>query len=804
MNTLWQKIWVDLWESKSRTLLAINSIAAGVFCVGTLFGMIDLQLAKMDLAHQQSQPSHISLILRQDLELKFLSQIRALEGVAELDTITPVSVSFKTATNNDWQAATLMLRLSPDQQQFDKTTVQTGQWPSAADQIAIENLSAQFSGIKLGDAIEISTDKTSRLLSVTGVVRHPFIKPPRFGGQVHFFADANHASDFGLPIQSVRQLLVQIKSPYSADQARIVAEQIRSFLAKQGVEVNATLLQEPEKHWGRPFLAGINLVLEWMAMVSLALACVLILNTVAAHIVQQTDQIGVMKALGAPRTTIAKLFLLEVLVMAGLAILLAVPPSLVAAQFSSCQILALFNIDCGGFDYSPKALQWMIVGGISVPLLAAVWPILQGASMTVRAAIASYGLGADFGSSRFDWYLERLITAWLPTLYAAAIGNLFRRKSRLILTQAVLVIAGVMFLVLMSLIASLNLTLDNEMARSRYALRLGFIPDQVQQKIVDLAQTIPGTSQVEIWQRMPMTLLKNGVALKQQGSLGAQLLALPVSGKLYQPLIEAGRWLDNSDAGQRHLVLSADTAQLNQIEAGDSLELRIAGHSQTWQVIGLYRWLAGSNYVVEPVYGPLDSLRKILPSGERASFALLDAAIKDKTAEAEYLKQAQQVFQQQGIKLDVYTTLAKFAQRQFARNQFQSVIGTLSGLAVMVAAVAGIGLSGTLAISVLQRRREIGVLRAIGASGQVIFRLFLLEGLLHAVLAWLISLPIAYGLAEVLAIRLGKLMFGIQLDYCFNWLAVLYWLLIALLLAAMAAFWPSRKAANLIIRESLA
>ena len=804
MNTLWQKIWADLWQSKSRTLLAINSIAAGVFCVGTLFGMIDLQLAKMDLAHQLSQPSHISLILRQDLDLSFLKQIRALEGVAELDTISPISVSFKTANSNDWQSATLMLRLPPDQQQFDKTTVQTGQWPAAANQIAIENLSAQFSGIKLGDVIEISSDKASRLLSVTGVVRHPFIKPPRFGGQVHFFADANYASAFGVPIQSVRQLLVQIKPPYSADQARIVAEQIRSLLAKQGIDVNASLLQEPEKHWGRPFLAGINLVLEWMAVVSLALACVLILNTVSAHITQQTDQIGVMKALGAARATIAKLFLLEVLVMASLAILLAVPPSLLAAHLSSCQILALFNIDCGGFDYSPKALLWMIAGGISVPLLAAFWPILQGARMTVRAAIASYGLGGDFGSSRFDWYLERLITAWLPTLYAAALGNLFRRKSRLVLTQAVLVMAGVMFLVLMSLIASLNLTLDKEMARSRYALRLGFIPDQAQQRIVDLAQTIPATSQVEIWQRMPITLLKNGLVLKQQGSLGVQLLGLPISGRLYQPFIEAGRWLDSSDAGQRHLVLSADTAQLNQLKLGDSLELRIAGQIQSWQVIGLYRWLAGSNYAVEPVYGPLDSLRQILPRGELASFALLDAAIEDKTAEAEYLKQAQQVFQQQGIKLDVYTTLAKFAQRQFARNQFQSVIGTLSGLAAMVVAVAGIGLSGTLAISVLQRRREIGVLRAIGASGGVIFRLFLLEGLFHAVLAWLISLPIAYGLGEVLAIRLGKLMFGIQLDYRFDWLAVLYWLLIALLLAAMAAFWPSRKAANLTVRESLA
>ncbi|MGR9101151.1 MAG: hypothetical protein ACU826_11350, partial [Gammaproteobacteria bacterium] len=63
MNTLWHKIRFDLWRHKSRTLPAVASIAAGVFCVGAVFGMIDLQLEKMDQAHRRSRPSHISMIL---------------------------------------------------------------------------------------------------------------------------------------------------------------------------------------------------------------------------------------------------------------------------------------------------------------------------------------------------------------------------------------------------------------------------------------------------------------------------------------------------------------------------------------------------------------------------------------------------------------------------------------------------------------------------------------------------------------------------------------------------------------------
>lgn len=801
MNTLWHKVWADLWLTKSRTALAIISIAVGVCCVGTLFGMIDLLLSKMDAAHRQSQPSHINLILRNDADISLLEQVKALPDVAGVDTMTPLSVHFRQPGESDWRLGTLIIRPDYQEQHFDKTALQSGNWPSG-DQIAIENLSALSSGIQSGN-IEFETAQGQQTLSIGGIVRHPFVKPPKFGGQVHFFAGAAQAAQFGIPARSFRQLLVQIAEPYRSETARSVANQIRSLLAAQHIGVNVTLLQDPEQHWGRPFLAGINGVLQIMALVSLALASVLILNTVSAHITQQTDQIGVMKALGAKTKTIANLYLSEILLLTLLATVLAMPPALAAAYFSSCRLLALFNIDCGAFAVSVSAVVYMLLGGLLAPLLAGLFPILRGAGMTVRVAIASYGVASDFGYNRFDLYIEKFGARFLPTLSAAALGNLFRRKARLVLTQSVLIVAGVMFLVLTSLIASLNLTLDRELARSRYAVRLGFTLDQPEQKIRDIASTVAGTENIEFWQRSSMQMAKNGQALQQKGSLGLQMLALPKNSSLYQPLIESGRWLQASDAGERVLVLSADTAALNGVQTGDMLDVGLANDQEKWQVIGIYRWLAGNSYAVEPVYAPLETLRRITHSRDMASFALLDAPATDLHQEADFLHNLQQHFQDQGVQLDVYTTLAKLEQRQFTRNQFKPVLNTLLGLACMIAAVGGIGLSGTLAISVLQRIREIGVLRAIGAPGKVVFRMFLLEGLLHGGMAWLISIPLAYLAAEPLAKQLGQTMLGLQLDFSFDFWAILYWLLIVLTVAWIAAFWPARKATHLSIRECL-
>jgi putative ABC transport system permease protein len=261
--------------------------------------------------------------------------------------------------------------------------------------------------------------------------------------------------------------------------------------------------------------------------------------------------------------------------------------------------------------------------------------------------------------------------------------------------------------------------------------------------------------------------------------------------------------LQASDAGQRVLVLSADTAELNGIKVGDKLAIRLVNTSQDWQVIGHYRWLAGSNYAVEPVYAPLETVHDITDRQNKASFALLDAPLDNLAEEAEYVRMVKQKFQHNGIKLDIYTTLAKLEQRQFARNQFNPVIGTLSGLAAMIAVVGGIGLSGALAISVLQRTREIGVLRAVGAPSKAIFRLFLMEGFLHGIFAWSLSVPLAYFAAEPIASQLGKTMLGIQLDYRFNASAVFYWLGIVFVLAWMASYWPARKATQLTIRNCL-
>ncbi len=788
---------------KYHTVLAISSIAIGLFVMGTLLGMMDLQLTYMDKAHQASQPSHISLMLRRDVDFSVAESIKKMDEVNSVDIMTQFTGQFKTTESTPWQTGTLLFRSDYLNQKQDQMRLLAGSFPHDKF-VAIERLSAQYAHLSLGDTLEIKTPNGTEILTIAGIIRHPFVKPPSFGGQLHVFIAPELAPTFNIPSASFRQLLVQVKPPYNPGKVNLIAGEIRQKLASQNIPVNATLLQNPDQHWGRAIFKGIHLILTVMAWASLALSSVLILNTVGALITQQTDQIGIMKSLGARRSSIAKIYLSKVFVLSIIALLIAIPLSAAGAYYSSRWLLDLFNIELSEFVYSPKTIYIMVAGGLIAPILAALQPILQGASLSVRYAISSYGLGADFVSTRFDRWLELKIAACLPTIYAIAIANLLRRKARLLWTQSVLIIAGVLFIVITSLIASLNLTLNNELDRSSYDIRLGFIQDQPQEIINTLVNSFPNTQSIELWNRLPVELSVKDKVIQQVGSLGMQMIALPTNTSMYKPLIVEGRWFDNSDEQQQHLVINADTAALNGIHVGDKINTKLLQHTaQEWEVIGLYRWFAGTGYTVEPVYGPLSTLQTNTKNEFKYSFALLTARLNSLNEEKNYLEALKTVFQEHPIVLDVYTTIAKREQRQFAENQFKPMLGMLLGLAIMIAIVGGIGLSGTLAISVLQRTREIAVLRAIGAKSKTIFRLFMLEGLLHGLLAWLISVPTAYLVAAPLAKKLGLTLLGMHLDFVFSQLSVLIWLVVVCILAIFATYLPARNATKIVVRAGL-
>ncbi len=111
---------------------------------------------------------------------------------------------------------------------------------------------------------------------------------------------------------------------------------------------------------------------------------------------------------------------------------------------------------------------------------------------------------------------------------------------------------------------------------------------------------------------------------------------------------------------------------------------------------------------------------------------------------------------------------------------------------------------GALSIGVIERTKEIGVLRAVGARSRSILGIFVMEGLLQGLLSWSIAMPLSFIASPLLANALGNAMFGATLDYQYNWSAVVVWLGTVLIISILASMLPARSATRISVRDSLA
>ncbi len=820
MSVIWAKVWFDLWHSKVRTLLAVLSISAGVFSVGAMFGMADLMLNGMDKAHQSVTPSHINMYFTTRIGSSVADSIKKIDGVEDVELYNTTTVLYKVHPQDEWKQGVMYLKADYNDQRYDIVQLREGRWPSR-DDIGIERLSSQYFKVGLGDSITFKVGKTERTLPISGKIRHPFVPPPNFGGPAHFFTNGAGMERFGIPEGQYGAMLIRVK-PYSVEHAKEVASEIKDHLGKQNLGVAVTFFQDPNKHWGRFYVEGITVVMQVLAVISLIASVVLILNTLTALITQQIDQIGILKAIGGTSSIIIRVYLTGVLAYGLLALLISLPLGMLVAFGISQWFLNEFNIDYNTFQFSTSAVILSAISALIVPLLAALWPVLSGAALTVREAIASYGLGGDFGASWIDRTVERVGQRILPSHYATALGNMFRRKARLALTQLVLIMAGAMFLMVMSLSTSITATLDAEFGRRNYDAQVNFENLQRIDRTTTMVQSVAGVDRANVIASYPATVLKAGQRTKEAG-LGAYVQGYPTDVNIYRPLIVAGRWIQPGDG--RVIVLNSDTAKRNDIKIGDTVTLNLGELGKDdWQVVGLYQMVFGGGFSTDNIYAPQDVLfdvtKKYNLGGQmfvhfkpgvdpKATIAQVNDILTENDVAVDHGGQKQNVmtlikglFEGRGMKVDYTQTLAE--NRKDAESQFAIVTTMLFALSGIVAAVGGIGLMGALSISVVERTKEIGVLRAVGARSPTIMGMFMMEGVLQGLVSWIVAVPISFVLGQHMAQVLGQVMFSASLDYSYDYAAVLIWLIVVVIISTLASILPARNATRISVRTSLA
>jgi putative ABC transport system permease protein len=212
--------------------------------------------------------------------------------------------------------------------------------------------------------------------------------------------------------------------------------------------------------------------------------------------------------------------------------------------------------------------------------------------------------------------------------------------------------------------------------------------------------------------------------------------------------------------------------------------------------------------VVEPTepgpqaYANYDHLTRLTRSVGQASATYVMTERDDHDFQIQVKEALETQMADVGLNVTLVWTVAQW--RQGMSQLFNILIALLVGMSTLLAAVGAIGLMGTMLLNVLERVREIGVMRAIGASTGAVIQIFVVEGAIIGLISWALSTVFALLVGRTLGQTAGVLLLGIPLSYAFPVTGVLLWLVLSIALAVAASYLPAQNAARVTVRQVLA
>jgi putative ABC transport system permease protein len=786
----WRKVLGDLWSNKTRTLLVVLSIAVGIFAIGMVGGSRVILMRDLTDTWMSVNPPSATLNT-ETFDDDLVQVVRKMPGIGEAEARRTVAVRVKVGPDA-WKNMRLFAIPDFDELRIYKVRRLSGAWPPKAHAVLLERAASSYVGIGAGESMQIELpDGKQHTLKVDGLVHDPGQCPATICSTGYGYITLDTAEWLGQPRDFNQLNIVVAENQLDTDHIKAVAGQVQNKLEKSGRLVFGTDIPVPGKHPIDSFVQPLILLLGVIGFFALLLSGFLVINTIGALLTQQTRQIGVMKSIGARSRDIVGMYLVTVLAFGMLSLFVSVPLGVLGAWALSNFFAGLFNFDITTVSVPPLVLALQVMAGLLVPLLAALVPVLSGTRITVREAISGYGLGKGrFGKGWIDRLIERVRFLSRPMLLS--LRNTFRRKGRLALTLSTLTIAGVIFMAVMSVRASLKLTLDDIFAYYDYDVGVT-MSRPYRTAVLDDVLNVPGVVGVEYWSSYGAQRL---LADDRASTNSFSILSLPAQTEVFKPKMQAGRWLLPEDAPA--VVVNTEFLKKEpDVKLGDQIRIKVAGKKTALRVVGIADILFDqpSVYVNQPYFS------RVVGEVGTSSQAQVLTERHDGAFQAQVAKAIEERFKRQGLELANTLTLTQLQANSSVGINL--IVVFLLIMAVLLAVVGGLGLMGTMSINVLERTREIGVMRAIGATDAAVLRIVIVEGILIGVLSWSIGALLALPVSKLMNAGVGVAFQAPGLSFTFSIQGVLLWLAIVVGLAALASFLPAWNASRVTVRDVL-
>lgn len=792
----WVKILNDILGNKTRSMLVVLSIAVGVGVVGMINNARMLIERDLYNPYHAGNPASVSLNIspfQEDLA-------HAVEGMREIKDVQPRQVVSTTLIQPRVKTETLTLSAVPDYADISINIpmAEEGNPIPGLRELVLERQAANQLDINVGDTVTVELQDDSRYQLVVSGINHDIYNLPfMVSSQVTAYISQDTLQWMGVDPYYNKLDLVVSGNNLERDYVLGVAANARDRIIEPGgytvAEISIPGIDaDPGEFWAENQISGFMLILQVMSVMAIFLSGGLVINTITAILTQQVKQIGIMRSVGAVPDQITVMYIVNVLVLSILGWLIAIPLGWIGSVLLSEWAGNFLNFNITNWNLYPQIVMLQAVLALIVPIGVALYPIIAGTSISVYQAIYQHGLVQE-GQKR---WVEKLLSklAFLSPPNVLSILNTFRNIPRLIFTLITLTLAGAMFVATFSTRNSLNAQVDQIGRYVYYDVAINVNQGASRYTAEREAMRIPGVVAAEGWAG------ETGIIKNDNGSEGeeVEIYGLPYDTIMVQPKLFSGRWLQADDAWQ--VVVNQDFLKARDVSVGDTFLLDVGGIDREFKVAGIV-----SKTILGPkVYINYNMFSKLTGRSDSVDHVRVRTNLKH-LASPEEQDALGLLVEERFSNSGLSDSSAQTNHEVFGHfsEPFRIILTLLIVMAGLLGLVGGLSLAGTMSINVMERTREIGVLRSVGASNRSVRQLVVVEGIGIAILSWLLVVLVSAPSSASLAGAVIYTVLGTRPTFNFSFLGLFAWLLIVAVIGALSSLAPAQNAVTLTVREVL-
>ncbi|MDX2048472.1 MAG: ABC transporter permease [Chitinophagaceae bacterium] len=800
MKTRYRKVIRDLTHDYAKNFMLVLAIAIGVCGIGSIMGGYSVIKREMTDNYMGTVPASATIELEDSISASMAGSIKKLPGIKEAERHATVTARMK--IDDRWYPLLLFIADDFAAKQTNKIRYISGAAVPAEGTMLAERTAFTVMNAKEGDTIIIKTPHGEpKKIKLTGTVHDPGLAPAwqeqtGFGyitlSTLHWLGETQNFDQLRILVTEK-----QDSKQYITEKAAAVAD----WLKTQGRTVREIQVPSPGKHPHQSQMNTVMMIFIVFAFMILVLGSILVSASMSTLMVKQTRQIGMMKAIGAGSSQVIGLYLFMMMIICAVAIIIGIPLSRLAATAFYNQIAILLNLEIRN-NAIPFYVPLLQTGsGIIIPFIAAAIPVIRGSCISVRLALDNYGVSQKKPVTN-PWLLKLSRITFNNETFLLSIRNVFRLRTRLAMTLGLLAAGGAMFMTALNVSEAWEKSLGKIYIQRLYDIDIRLHYTVQGDTLVNRIKNIPGVRFAEGWNYSTASFAKNNPyeitnTYPDKGHGSFTIQAMPVPTRLLNPTVTEGQWL--TETSSNDVVLNQSARALSpDVKTGDHIYLLINGQTTAWKVTGFTKDY-GSPAIA---YVSLEAFTKQLKiPGE---IKMLRIAYTDRSKENVIQKNREVEKLLESEKIPVSVGIPVWLLRNAIAGHMKVLVNALLSMAVLMGIVGILGLMSTMSISVMERTREIGIMRAMGATPGKIGKLVTWEGFIIGIIsifiAFLLSLLPSFYIGQFI----GNMSFRTPLSLTFSITAAIIWIFIIVVGSYIASAFPARRANKITTREALA